>query len=158
LQEHPYAPMMYGVTIPTMNVDTSPQAMVRHGANFLFRRRGPVTSGGVHSVVFGRLDPDAPLPQIEILFAPFGVSTSTEHEEAEGEFSHDVHGMKLKAVASATVYPSVAHPASRGTVQLRSADPGDNPVIDFQMLGDPADVATLTGAVRKVREIFGTDA
>jgi choline dehydrogenase len=158
LQEHPYAPMMYGVTVPTMNVDTSPWAMVKHGVNFLVRRRGPVTSGGVHAVVFERLDPDAPLPQIELLFAPFGVSSSSEEEEAEGEFSHDVHGMRLRAVASASVYPSVTHPASRGTVRLRSADPHDAPVIDFQMLGEPGDVAMLMGAVRKVREIFGADA
>jgi len=158
LQEHPYAPMMYGVTIPTMNVDTSPLALVKHALNFAIRRRGPVTSGGVHAVIFDRLAPDAPLPEIEILFAPFGVSSGTEEQEDEGEFSHDVHAMKLAAVASATVYPSVAHPVGRGTVRLRSANPDDAPVIDHRMLGDAADVATLMAAVRKVREIFGTEA
>jgi choline dehydrogenase len=157
LQEHPYAPMMFGVTVPTMNIDRSPLALAKHGLNFALFRRGPVTSGGVHAVIFDRFDPRAPQPEYEILFAPFGVASSSESEEEAGEYSHDVHGMKLKAVASVTCYPSVAHPAGRGRISLRSADPNDTPVIDYQMLGDPADLEMLKRTVNRVREIFATE-
>src|SRR5262249_34946790 len=57
-------------------------------------------------------------------------------------------------VASVTVYPSILHPRSRGSVSLRSADPAEPPVIRHQLLGDDRDLAALTAACGKVREIF----
>ena len=157
LQEHPYAPMMFGVTVPTLNVDTSVFAMVKHGLDFLVRRRGPVTSGGVHAVVFARVDELADVPQVEILFAPFGVHSGIgeagDHEEG-AEISHDVHAMKLVSVAAVTVYPSVLHPVGRGAVTLRSANPLDPPVVTHQLIGADADLAALATACRKVRDIF----
>jgi choline dehydrogenase len=149
---------MFGVTVPTLNVDTSPVAVTRHGLNFVFRRRGPVTSGAVHACAFGHLDAGSSVPQYEILFAPFGVASGTENPEEATEFDHDVHDMRLSAVAAVTVYPSLLHPRSRGSVSLRSADPFEPPVIRHQLLGDEVDVAALAAACRKVREIFGATA
>lgn len=161
LQEHPYAPMMFGVTIPTLNVDTSPRALIRHGLEFLIRRRGPVTSGGVHAVVFARTDPDSDIPEVEILFAPFGVHSGVGEagdHEAGDEISHDVHAMKLVSVAAVTVYPSVLHPSGRGVLRLRSADPADPPIIEHHLIGDEADRVALRDACRMVRDIFSRPA
>jgi len=161
LQEHPYAPMMYRVNVPTLNLDTtSPKAVVRHGLNFLLFRRGPVTSGGVHAVVFARSDPALDVPQTEILFSPFGIEgqTVSDDEGSTTEVQHDVHDMQLAASASVTVYPSVLHPYSRGEVRLRSSRPEDPPVIDFRMFDDRRDVEALIRSCQAVREIFGTDA
>jgi choline dehydrogenase len=149
LQEHPYTAMMFEVNVPTLNLDMRPTMMVKHGLNFVFRRRGPVTSGGVHSVVFGRVSSESALPDYELLFAPFSVASDPD--------THDVHEMNLSPVPSVMVTPSVCHPHSRGAVTLRSADPADKPVIELKVMGDARDVATLTAACRTVRAIFGSD-
>jgi choline dehydrogenase len=161
LQEHPYAPMMFGVTIPTLNTDTrSWKAVVKHGFNFVVFRRGPVTSGGVHAVVFSRSDPDMDEPNTEILFSPFGVGGARKTDESgeTTDIEHDVHDMRLQTVASVTVYPSVLHSHSRGRVTLRSADPADPPVIQFSMFDDDRDMAALIRSVRQARAIFGSEA
>jgi choline dehydrogenase len=158
LQEHAYAPMLYGVTVPTLNLDRgSKKAQIKHGLNFVLFRRGPVTSGGVHAVVFAPDAPGSTYPECEILFAPFGVLGRAEEQKDPDEIAtvhHDVHDMQLAAVAAVTVLPSVLHPKSRGTVTLRSANPADPPRIQLEMLGDPADIATLTSACRRVRAIL----
>lgn len=41
-----------------------------------------------------------------------------------------------------------------GTVRLRSDDPADHPIVDFDLLSDPADVATLRGGVRMALELL----
>jgi choline dehydrogenase len=161
LQEHPYAPMMYRVTKPTLNVDTtSPKAFVKHGLNFLLFRRGPITSGGTHAVVFARPDSVFNIPQTEILFAPFGIEglTVTDEQGQTADVQHDVHNMQLAPEAAVTVYPSVLHPRSRGEVRLGSARPNDPPVIDFRLFDDPYDAEALTQSCRAVREIFATKA
>jgi choline dehydrogenase len=161
LQEHPYLSMIFGVTIPTLNRDTtSLTAVIKHGFNFLVFRRGPVTSGSVHAVVFSRSDPDMEEPNTEIVFSPFGVAgaTITDDQGRIAEVEHDVHDMRLSAVSSVTAYPSVLHPYSRGEVRLRSAKVQDPPLIDFKMFDDPRDTAALIRSVRQAREIFGTEA
>ncbi|MDB5571793.1 MAG: hypothetical protein JWN93_2976 [Hyphomicrobiales bacterium] len=47
------------------------------------------------------------------------------------------------------------HPASRGWVKLRSSDPGDAPRIQYNMLTDPEDMATMVRGLRMCREIYG---
>jgi len=45
-------------------------------------------------------------------------------------------------------------PKSRGTVQLKSADPGDNPVVDHNYLAEELDVIVLSEACRFANEII----
>jgi choline dehydrogenase len=52
----------------------------------------------------------------------------------------------------------LCHPASRGAITLRSADPSDSPVIRHNLIGDPSDIVTLTAGARLLREIFQQDA
>jgi 4-pyridoxate dehydrogenase len=51
------------------------------------------------------------------------------------------------------VRPCLLHPASRGSVRLRSADPRDAPCITQNFLAEPADLAVLRAAVRRARDI-----
>jgi len=161
LQEHPYAPMMFGVNVQTLNEETkSVRSMIKHGVDFVLFRRGPVTSGGVHAVVFAKSSPEDTVPQIEVLFSPFGVAGQSVTDESgeTSEIDHDVHNMQLMAVSSVTVYPSVLHPRTRGSVRLRSDDPAAAPVIELRMFADPRDQAALIRSCRAAREMFGTAA
>ncbi|MGW0334170.1 GMC family oxidoreductase [Streptomyces sp. NPDC003011] len=47
----------------------------------------------------------------------------------------------------------LVHPHSRGSVRLRSAKPGDAPLIDLGLLDDPRDVRALAQGVRAARHI-----
>lgn len=48
--------------------------------------------------------------------------------------------------------------ASRGTVRLATADPHDDPVVEFDMLTDPEDMAALRAGIAIAEEILGAPA
>lgn len=58
------------------------------------------------------------------------------------------HGRPTLMLGSA-----VMRPHSRGTVRLRSRDPGKAPIIDFNLLADPSDRSRMLEAVRLARRI-----
>jgi 4-pyridoxate dehydrogenase len=49
--------------------------------------------------------------------------------------------------------PVILHPQSRGTVRLRSTDPTDKVLIQYNYLTDPADIETFRKGFRMAREI-----
>jgi choline dehydrogenase len=63
--------------------------------------------------------------------------------------------MKIPAVQSSAW---LCHPTTRGTVTLRSSNPAEAPVIRYSLLAEPADVKSLIGGCRVVRDIFAQDA
>ena len=168
LQEHPYATLMYGVSMRTMNRELTPSGVLRHGLNFALRGRGALSSPFGHAVIFGHLgNPDGPC-DLQVTFAPFGINAGGKGRLAETLLSlaaadqqgsaHDVHDMRLASESSVTVMACLLHPKGRGQVRLRSADPFAPPVIDHQLFGEPADARGLAEACRAVRAIFDTDA
>ena len=50
----------------------------------------------------------------------------------------------------------VLHPHSRGSLQLRSADPNDKPRIQLGLFSDPQDFATARAGIRAARHIYAT--
>ncbi len=173
LQEHPYATLMYGVNMRTLNRELNPVGIARHGLDFVFRGRGALSSPFGHGMVFGHLSEDTDGPcDLQIIFAPFGVGankgrlaeTLNALAQASGEADdavahrHDVHDMGLLSQSSVTVMTALLHPTSRGEVRLRSADPAAAPVIRHRLFGGSADVQALAAACRAVRSIFDTPA
>lgn len=55
-----------------------------------------------------------------------------------------------------TVMPTLIYPRSRGTMRLRSADPGDAPLIDPAYLSDPADARFLLDNMKLVRDVMAS--
>jgi choline dehydrogenase len=49
-------------------------------------------------------------------------------------------------------------PKSRGTVRLRSADPGDRPIVDMRFLSHPFDVAALERSIEVARSVAASPA
>ena len=48
------------------------------------------------------------------------------------------------------------HPASRGWVKLRSADPRELPAVMLNLMADPEDLATMRAGIRAARRIYNT--
>jgi choline dehydrogenase len=76
-------------------------------------------------------------PDIQILFIEFPVHPRWQLGPEDGY----------------SVLFSLMTPASRGTVKLASADPGQPPLIDPRYLTDPSDVTRMIAGLRAAREI-----
>jgi choline dehydrogenase len=104
--------------------------------NYLLRRRGMLTSNVGEAYGFVRSRPDLALPDLELLFAP-----APFFEEGIGDPYHQ-HAVMLGAI--------LLKPRSTGTIELRSANPKDKPIIDPRYLADPdgADRAAMMAGLR----------
>jgi len=95
------------------------------------------------------------------LFAPYGLADSAQTETVTSGRStkvrHDIHDVKLATSNIVTTLPSILEPKARGSVTIRSADPDAPPVIRHELAGNADDLATLTAACRRVREIFACE-
>lgn len=114
--------------------------------NYLVRRRGMLTSNVGEAYGFVRSRPELALPDLELLFAP-----APFFEEGIGD-PYDNHAVVLAAI--------LLKPRSTGSVELRSADPRDKPIIDPRYLTDPdgADRAALMAGLRMCAKIAAAPA
>jgi choline dehydrogenase len=112
----------------------------RQLAAWLCRRRGLLSSNVGEAVAFARTRPELAAPDLELVFCPVLFVE-------EGLVSPPRHGFTIAAAA--------AHPASRGQVALRSADPLAPPAIRPGYLSDPdgADLAVLVHGLKLARRI-----
>jgi choline dehydrogenase len=110
LQEHNGSGLRRYVAAETYNSAIRPLSLARHFANYLFNRRGPLTSISVHAMAWAKSRPGVPSPDLIYSFLPIsfgeGVYPGTPHRR---------HG--------ATFALNVAKPSSRGEIRLRDADP-----------------------------------
>ena len=118
----------------------SPTALAKMGADWLFRGRGPLTVGagqvGGLAVTEHATDDRA-----DVLFNVMPLSV-----DKPGDPLHRFSGF------SASV--TQCRPESRGTVQIRSADPLDPPRITAGYLTEPLDAKTLVSGLRMLRDIY----
>jgi len=94
--------------------------------NYLFRRRGMLSSNVGEAYGFLRTRPELQHPDVELIFAPAPFYDEGLPTEPTG------HGVVFG--------PILVAPESRGQITLRSADPHDKPVIEPRYLSDPGGV------------------
>jgi choline dehydrogenase len=144
LQEHNGSGLRRYVAAQTYNSAIRPVSLARHFANYLFNRRGPLTSISVHAMAWAKSRPDVPSPDLIYSFLPIsfgeGVYPGTPHRR---------HGV--------TFALNVAKPASRGEIRLRDADPSSRPLIDHRLLSDE-DLDLLVIGLDKLRDILAQPA
>jgi len=93
---------------------------------------------------FIKSDASAPIPDIQLHSMPWAYPANPE---PEGRPEVDMR-------PAFTVQPTLIYPKSRGTVRLRSADPGAKPHIDPRYLSHPADLELLFRGCELTREIM----
>jgi choline dehydrogenase len=183
LQDHPATLVRFAVNVRTLNQEMTAAGAVRHGLDFVVRGRGAVTSPFGTANLFGPPDnPDGSV-DYQAIFCPFSLDGGdsgddgtvfakieaqasgdnealggTNAEPAGETFKHDIHDMKLAKVSAIDVTTYIVHPVGRGRVRLRSAHPEADPLIEYQMLGEDADIIGLANACRAVREVFAQPA
>jgi len=113
------------------------------GARWLLNRSGPGASNQFESCGFIRSRAGVEYPDIQFHFLPIAV-------RYDGKAAAEGHGFQ------AHVGPMRS--PSRGAVTLRSADPGDDPVIRFNYMSEAQDWEDFRACIRLTREIFAQDA
>lgn len=134
LQDHP----VVGLLWTTNTKDLKGADSVENLLTWLVRRRGPLTSNIAEAGGFFRTRPELPAPDLQLHFAPVlfldaGLTPPPQHGYSIGV--------------------TLLTPGSRGSIQLRSADPTDKPRIQACYFTDPADLTTMVAGLRRAFEI-----
>lgn len=108
------------------------------GARWLFFKSGLGATNHFESAAFLRSQPGVDYPDIQYHFLPVAI-------RYDGKAAAKTHGFQ------AHVGPMRSK--SRGSVALRSADPGDKPVIRFNYMSHPDDWPEFRHCIRLTREI-----
>jgi choline dehydrogenase len=138
LMEHPLAFLNWRTReLPTLDDATHP----RYAAQWVATRRGKLSSTIAEAAIHWRSDAGLPAPDFQILFAPVYFWE---------------HGFRKTGAPAMTIGMSYIGPSSRGSVRLRSADPGDPPRILNNMLSGDDEVAAYLRAIDLVRELAAT--
>jgi choline dehydrogenase len=113
----------------------------RMGADFLLRRRGPLTFASAHAGMFFRTRDSEPRVDAQAFLMPFSVP-------GIGQMPHEFSAF--------TVSVTQSWPTSRGHVELRDADAASAPAIHPNHLATQEDREFFVRAVRKVRAVLAT--
>jgi choline dehydrogenase len=141
LREHNTISVAQLVSIPTLSAQLGPLRMVGHLFNYLFRRKGLLTTPAVQVMAALKSEPDLADPDLILSMLPVAVNFDNKGNavvEKRPSFSFGFH---------------VARPQSRGEIRLRSANPDDKPIIDHRLLGDSGDVTKLVKGLKIVERL-----
>jgi choline dehydrogenase len=133
LHDHPMITPAWPVTSGTTLLDAGDDASA---AAYRLARRGPLASVAQALAMLPLQDGDA--PDLQVYFTLLGFEP----------------GLVPMGRPAATALTVLLTPASRGTVRLRSADPGQPPAVDPAYLADEADRKALRHGLDKVRALF----
>ena len=111
------------------------------GIEYVFFRSGPVTSNVVEGGAFWNSTDPTGLPNLQFHFLAGAGAEAGVPSVPKGH-------------SGITLNSYTVRPKSRGTVKLRSANPGDAPIVDPNFLAEPEDLKTSVEGVKISREIF----
>ncbi len=144
LQDHLELYIQQAATKPvTLFAYWNLRGKARIGAEWVLWKTGLGSSNQFESAGFIRSRAGVDYPDIQFHFLPIAVSY-------DGKVSAEGHGFQAHVGPMRSV--------SRGQVTLRSADPNDDPRIEFNYMSDPQDWADFRTCIRLTREIFAQPA
>lgn len=144
LQDHLELYIQQAATKPvTLFSHWNLRGKARIGAEWLLWKTGLGSSNQFESAGFVRSRAGVNYPDIQFHFLPMAVSY-------DGKVAPEGHGFQAHVGPMRSV--------SRGQVTLRSADPKDDPRIEFNYMSDPQDWEDFRKCIRLTREIFAQEA
>ncbi|HET7409556.1 MAG TPA: GMC family oxidoreductase N-terminal domain-containing protein [Paracoccaceae bacterium] len=145
LQDHLGIDLIYHARVPTLNqVLGSWVGRMMAGANFLARRRGPLSLSVNQCGGFARTRPELTVPDVQLYFSPLSYTRApvgTRPLMRPDPFPGFLFGL------------SPCRPESRGHLEIRSADPAAPPLIHPNYLATDSDRADMLAGLRLVRRI-----
>jgi choline dehydrogenase len=123
---------------------TRPHRMLWAGLEFMVLKSGPVTSNLAEGGAFVTTDPSEPSPDIQHHFLP-GAGLEAGVPPVPSGYGCTLNACYLR-------------PKSRGSIRLRSNDPGHAPIIDPNYWAEPADMAASLRGLASAREIMAQPA
>ncbi len=145
LQDHLQLRTIYKVsgvkTLNAMNASLLGKAGI--ALDYLLRRRGPMTMAPSQLGAFTRSDPTQDRANIQYHVQPLSL----------GKFGEPLHTFPAFTASVANVRPT-----SRGTLTLKSADPGQAPAIAPNYLSTPEDRQVAADSIRVTRRIVSQPA
>ncbi|HEX4946944.1 MAG TPA: choline dehydrogenase [Blastocatellia bacterium] len=140
LQDHLMAGVEYECTQP---ISMATAETLGNIARYLLFKKGPLSSNVAEAGAFVKTNGDAPVPDIEILFAPvFYMNHGFDNPPG--------HGFAMGIV--------LQHPKSTGQISLGSADPFAAPKIQPNYCADESDIVTLLEGLKLGRRIANAEA
>uniref|UniRef100_A0A8D9AIG5 Alcohol dehydrogenase [acceptor] n=1 Tax=Cacopsylla melanoneura TaxID=428564 RepID=A0A8D9AIG5_9HEMI len=132
----------------------------RNSWDFITKREGLWTFGGVELVSLLKTDPSLPVPDIQFMIAPMGISidagTGFRHSMGFKPEVWDSYFQTLDGSGGSvfSILVVLLHPRSKGDIRLTSSDPHDPPRIDPRYLTDRRDVETLIKGIGLVKDLL----
>jgi choline dehydrogenase len=111
------------------------------GAQYALFNTGPLSSNGIAAGAFARSDDRQERPDLQLNFTAW----SFAGRDSKGVYPHPFSGFSVNAVHLC--------PDARGSVSLKTPDPGSPPAIRFNFLSTPSDMKATMAGMRLVRKI-----
>jgi choline dehydrogenase len=145
LQDHFYVRTVWRCTRNiTFNDDMASWARTMGiGLKYLLSRRGPLTVSAGYAGAFARTRPELQRPDVQFYFINFSLPKA---------------GEKLHPFSAFTCSMCPLQPQARGSVRIRSADPGDAPAIRYNFLTTQDDRNTAVAGLKLLRRLVRSPA
>jgi choline dehydrogenase len=140
LQDHFQTRMVFRCTkkITINDIMVSPLRQVGMGLRYALQRKGPLTVSAGYAGAFLKTDKRLATPDVQVHFLNFSTTKM---------------GEKLHPFSAFTASICQLRPESRGTVTIKSADPGAAPAIRVNYLSTETDRRTMVAGMRMLRQI-----
>jgi choline dehydrogenase-like flavoprotein len=114
-------------------------------ARYFLTRSGLMAQGSFEVGVFARVTPRTPRPDALIFLSPYVIDTKK-------------YPLAMEDAPSVTLFGFILHPDSKGSLELRSNNPDDPPVIRTNYLTTAHDQEIAIGTARYIRRLAATPA
>jgi len=144
LQDHSSIILQYACkkSFPIHKVN-QPHRKLAVGIRWVFTRKGIATSNIWEAGGLIKSSPNAAYPDIQYHFGPVGF-----------EFNED----KISLLKAFAIHVDQLRPRSRGQVILKSGNPLEKPLMTFNYLQDPKDLAEMVNGFKRARELISQPA